>query len=153
MDVAARGRTLVAMRLHHFAAALALLAVGSCLPTEVCGCPPAVIPAVVYGVVTADGAPVDGATVTVEHRYGGCESFGDAYSWVSRAGGTYRVLLHLHTPPRESDCFLLGVDPPPRLDLEPPPAERIDLTGLDLHYDRLRDSLRVDVELGAREPE
>lgn len=114
-------------------------------PVAVCACTPPFDTALVYGRVTdAAGQPVQGATVTAEHRTPGCaEHVVRLATATTLADGTYGTTLYTYRDePVPADCVRAYADPPAGSRLlvsdtvpfyvELLPAERMDSVRVDL---------------------
>lgn len=132
---------------------LAILAASSCvLPTDACGCPPAVGVGVVAGkVIRGDRSPVINASVRIEARARGCsDPLGDVIVGLrevrTNAAGDY--VMHVMTSiPTDSACIRL-VARAPTESADSIVAERIRMRLVPNYGTRQRrDSLRVDFQL------
>jgi hypothetical protein len=94
-------------------AVLALL--GSCFPTDVCGCPPALGVGTVAGVVRrAEGDPAPGALVRVEASLEGCawteSHLVDPNVTAAGPSGNYRYELRAYSPSDTACLRLTAID-------------------------------------------
>lgn len=95
----------------------ALVATACLLPTDVCGCPPALGVGIVAGTVTrTDGARVAGSEVRIEARPYGCmdvhgSALVDPPITRTNAAGAYRYLMRAAAPSHDACIRVVAYDP------------------------------------------
>lgn len=128
-----------------FAAAIGMMLIVSC-QNPVCGCPPAVAEAVLYGRVTDPaGNPVAGATLSAQEGSPGCEHTAGIGWTATDAAGRYRTLIH--TPMPHPECLRAFALPPAGSLLRGSDTVPFQVR---FDYDKVVDSARVDLVLRAR---
>jgi hypothetical protein len=132
--------------------AITLLALACVLPTDACGCPPALGIGTVFGVVTrADGAAAPGAVVRVEARVFGCASaepntLVDPPTTRTDAAGHYRYELRAISPSDTACVHVVARAAPERPDSAVAAGVRMRL--VPSYGTRARpESLQVDLRL------
>ncbi len=134
---------------RHLAACLGVMLFVSCAdPMGMCGCPPALAEAVIYGRVTdAAGAPVRGARVSALLGIANCTAqLGVLGSGTTMADGRYRAHLVSPSQPREGDCLRAFAAPPAQGTLRGSDTVAF---AVAFGTDRVTDSTRVDLVLRA----
>jgi hypothetical protein len=132
--------------------AATLLALACVLPTDACGCPPALGVGTVFGVVArADGEAAPGAEVRVEARLFGCASaepnaLVDPPTTRTDAAGRYRYELRAISPSDTACLRLVARAAPERSDSAVAAGGRMRL--VPSYGTRVRpESLRIDLRL------
>lgn len=134
---------------RHLAACLGVMLFVSCAdPMGMCGCPPALSEAVIYGRVTdAAGAPVQGARVSALLDVANCSApMGVLGGGITTGDGRYRAHLAAPSPPREGDCLRAFAAPPAQSRLRGSDTVAF---AVGFGTDRVTDSTRVDLVLRA----
>ncbi|HYW14276.1 MAG TPA: carboxypeptidase-like regulatory domain-containing protein [Longimicrobium sp.] len=134
---------------RRLAACLGVMLFVSCAdPLGMCGCPPSLAEAVIYGRVTdAAGAPVKGARVRALLGASGCTAqLGVLGDGITAVDGRYRAHLATPSPPREGNCLRAYASPPAQGRLRGSDTVAF---AVGFGTDRVADSTRVDLVLRA----
>lgn len=135
---------------RRLAGCLTVMLLASCeSTTATCDCPPLQYQAVVYGRVTdAAGAPVQGAGVSAQFGWNGCQNLELAGQAATGADGRYRAqILVSSRQPRPGDCLRAFAAPPAGSTLRGSDTVAF---AVGFGVDELVDSAQVNLVLRAR---